>query len=671
MKRGIIILILTTILLSSFASADIIFNQQINSVYNLGDSIVVPVTIKTVNDISGTFQMDLICNSTVINFYKNGIKLSSGAKETIDSSLVLIRDIIGDQKGLCKIKATLGNDYALSNEFKISDLLSVSGTLEKTAFNAGETISLTGKVVKETGENSNGFIEVDVLNGDINQNLTQYGTLTDGTFNMNISLPSNQEAGNYTLTINAYEKDNEGMTTNNGTEQYGIYVNQVPTNLELIFENKTIIPGTSLSISAILHDQTGNPISSTVFITLKDSSDKIIDQKEISTDNSSYEYLIKQNEPPSDWTVYAVSNQLTAEDNFTIVPKESIDIQIMNQTVLITNTGNVPYNKTLLVKIGDTPLNLQVDLNVGENKKYVLTAPDGEYNVNIISDEGTGVNKVMSLTGNAIDIKEAGMVSWLTVLWIVIILILVVIVVLFFRKVYKKPFFGRIRHKKEKVQNQKMFSLKPKDNYRVLNQTGNKAELSLSIKGEKQDASVVCIKIKNLREGRHGGSVSESIKKIVDIAEDNKAAVYENQDYLFIIFAPSNTKTFKNERVALNVAEEANVILTEHNKKFNQKVEFGISLNYGTIVAKVESNIFKFMSMGSFMAISKKIASLSKGEILLSSQINDSLRLQQVKTEKEMRDGIPVFIVIGIRKENEEAKKFIERFMKRQDRDNY
>ena len=81
MKRGIIALFFI-ILLFSFVSAEISFNEQPKPIYNLGDSIFTPVTIKTLVDIpGGSFQMDLICNGTAINFYKNGIKLGSGEEK--------------------------------------------------------------------------------------------------------------------------------------------------------------------------------------------------------------------------------------------------------------------------------------------------------------------------------------------------------------------------------------------------------------------------------------------------------------------------------------------------------------------------------------------------------------------------------------------------------------
>ncbi|OGJ16962.1 hypothetical protein A3K74_01050 [Candidatus Pacearchaeota archaeon RBG_13_33_26] len=664
MRRGIIILI-SIILACSFISAEIIFTQPIKAVNNLGDNIFVPVTIKTLSKIEGTFQMNLVCNGTEINFYKNGIKLTLGEEKSLDSSLVLIKNIIGGSNGFCKIKAILGADYTLSNEFKISNALSISGNLGKTEFDSGEKVALSGKITRETGENAEGFIETNLITNDVNQNVTQTGTITQGNFNINISLPSDLKAGTYSIELNAYELDSDGLVTNRGGAEYKIFVRQVPTNLELIFENKEISPGTSLKIKAILHDQTGESINSTVFLTIKDSADKILEQKEISTDEF-LDYYIKPNERPAEWKIFAVSNKLTAEDKFAIKEKEEVNIEIVNKTILITNTGNIFYNKTLLIKVGDTPLNIQAMLDVGESKKYLITAPDGEYEVKVITGNENEISKIMSLTGKTVGIKEASNTSFWGAFWVFVILILGFVAFIFFKKIYQKPFLGKFIHKGKKEKFKKMAM---GEDSQVVIKTGNKAELSLSIKGEKQDASVICLRIKNLRESRSGrGSTPGSIEKAIEAAEENKAVTYENQDYLFFIFAPAKTRTFKNEKTALDVAEKIQGILSGHNRMFNQKVDFGISLHYGTIVGKQEGDIFKFMSMGSLITIAKKIANLSEGEVLLSEKINDALRLH-IKTEKKIKEGISVFSVKEVKREVDEAtKKFINRFMERQKR---
>ncbi len=659
MKREIIILIFT-VLLSSFISADIIFTQQTNQIYNLGDIIPFPVTIKTLKDVSGLFQMDLICNGTAVNFYKNGVNLVAGEEKNFDSSLVLIRNIIGNSRGNCRIKAILEGEYALSNDFKISDSLNIQGSLEKTEFDAGESIAIIGKVTKETGQSSNGFVETSIILSDVNQNIIQVGTVTEGNFHINLYLPNNLKAGIYLLKVKASEKNSDGITTNAGILQYNISVKQVPTNLELVIENKEITPGTSLKVKAILHDQTGEKIDSTASITIKDVNNKILEQKEINTDES-FEYPIKSDEPPVEWKIFAISNKLTAENKFLIKTNEDVYIEVTNKTILVTNIGNVPYNKTLLVKIGDTPLNIYIMLDVGQSKEYVLSAPDGKYNVKV-SNGQEEVSEFMSLTGGAIDIREIGG-SYGTLAWIFLILVAGIIIFMGFRKIYKKPFFGHTtpKIKKREVKNMPIIG-------KSITKSGNKAEFSLSIKGEKQDASVICLRIKELREMKsRKGSASETIQRIIELTEAHKAVTYENQDYFFFIFAPTKTRTFKNERAALDIAEKIDDILTEHNKMFNQKIDFGISLNYGTIVAKLEGGIFKFMSMGTLITAAKKIAYLSKGEVLLSDKMNDLLRVN-IRTDKHVRDGVSVFSIKQIKRENEEAKKFIDRFLSRQEK---
>jgi hypothetical protein len=661
MKRGIIILVLI-ISLISFSSAEVIFTQPLAPAYNLGGSIPIPVTIKTLSEISGIFQMNLICNGTEINFYTTGIKLKAGEEiSLVDPNLVLINKIIGGSKGECNIKAILNSDYILTDKFKISDKLDISGDLEKKDFDVREGIVVTGKVTRETGENSEGFVEVNVITGDVNQVISQVGTITDGVFNVNLSLPANLKAGNYDMEIKAYEKDSEGSVTNNGLLQYKIYVKQVPTNLELILENREIMPGTSFKMNAILHDQSGEAMNSTASVIVKDSQENIIEQRDMSLAES-FELPIKQNQPPEEWTVHVLSNELTADEKFKILANEEADIQIINKTVVVTNIGNVLYNKTILVKVGDSPLNIKVELGIGESKKYVINAPDGEYNVRI-SEGDKEVSKVMSLTGKTVGIKEVSGFSFGIFFWILLILILGVVAFIFGKKLYKKPFFGKLFHRKGEFKSMAMG-----EDSKMVPKSGSKAELSLSIKeGEKQDASIVCLKIKDLKEVKARKSrVSETIQKIVEIAEDDKAVVYENQNYLFFIFAPTKTRTLKNEKTALDLAEKIKHVLEEHNKMFNQKIEFGISLNYGSIVGKQEGDIFKFMSMGSLVTSSKRIAYLSEGEILLSDKINDLLRLH-TKTEKSVRDGVPVFSIKAIKKETDEAtKKFISRFMERQ-----
>ncbi|MCK4647754.1 hypothetical protein KAT24_02385 [Candidatus Pacearchaeota archaeon] len=662
--RRIIISLLLVILLLSPISAEIIINEQPNDVYNLGDTISVPATIKAVGDISGIFQMDLLCEGHQINFYRNGVSLLTGEEKNFDASIVLVKEMISELKGDCKIKAMLGEDYLLTKDFKISDFLTMQIEIEEKEFNPGEEIIIKGSAVKENGKDVNGFIDAEIIiTGDnSSDSMFQPGTINNGFFSLEIPTPTDMKAGAYLIKLNAYEKDTQEEITNKGFLDYNIVINQVPTNLELIIENQEIEPGTNLVLKTILHDQTGESIESTSSIILKNNQNLVMEQTEIAT-GETFEYSIKHNEAPTEWKVVAESNTLITELSFTIMEKADVNVEIINKTMIITNIGNVFYNKTVLVKIANESLNIYVNLGIDESQKYVLNAPDGEYPVDVISQEGNKLSEKVILTGKAIGIREAQGEFLRAVkspfVWIFIIIILGVVAFMIFRKVRKKPFSGHIINFKKKDKIKKLRGKKS------LIDTSNRAELSLSIQGDKQDASIICLKIKNLEEiTSKKGNCKETIQNLIEAAEKHKVAIYENQENIFFILAPIKTRTYKNEKASVKIAHAIKEILSEHNKTSKQKIDFGISLNYGAIIAKQEDSTLKFMSIGTLITTAKKIASIAKREFLLSEKINDRLR-SYVKTEKHTINKVPFYIITKIKKDDDESKKFIRSFLKR------
>ena len=660
--RRFLLLFACLILLSQFAAAEIIINKQPDEIYSLGDIIPIPATVKSVTDISGIFEMNIICNGLEVNFYKNGVSLAAGEEKRLEPSLVLMRNVIGELKGTCKIKSILGDEFVLTDEFKVSDLIEIHPDFEQTEFDPGENTLIEGSSVKENGKDVNGFIEMEIIEGN-NSILTHLETINNGFFSLNITFPGDLGAGDYVMRLNAHEEDLGGGITNKGFSSTNIVIKQVPTSLEILFEDSEIDPGENINVKAILHDQTGEKIASTSFITIKDNKNKIHEQLEMATDEF-LEFPIPYNQPPAEWVVVAVSNKLTSEAKFTITEKEDVKVEIMNKTIEITNIGNVIYNKTVLVKIGYKSLNIDVLLEVDKSQKYILSAPDGNYDVEVIADEES-ISKEVMLTGKSVDIRKAssrvGSLVRFPIVWIFIIAILGFIAFIVFKRGYKKSFIGYIGSKIPKKNNREK-SLPLKKNSLV--KTGNKAEISLSIKGDKQNVSVVALKIKNLQKLQSKeGSAEETIQKIITATGESKAAVYENNNELFFLLCPTKTRTFRNEKEALKLARKIKDILEDHNKKFKQTIEFGISLNYGTIIAKQEKDVLKFMSMGTLMGTAKKVSSLAENEILLGEKMNEKMR-SEVKTIRHQRGNIHVYSIKEI-KDSEGNQKFIKSFMDR------
>ena len=159
------------------------------------------------------------------------------------------------------------------------------------------------------------------------------------------------------------------------------------------------------------------------------------------------------------------------------------------------------------------------------------------------------------------------------------------------------------------------------------------------------------------------GNAEETLQKIINFTEGRKALTYENQNNLHFILAPIKTRTFKNEVTALHIAQAIKKILTEHNRIFKQKVDFGISMNNGVIIAKPEKDSTKFTSMGNFISSAKKMAGTARQEIFFSTEVKDKLT-SEIKAEK-VKDQNNVYFIKEVRRYSEENKRFIDRFVKR------
>lgn len=658
MKR-VVFLVVALMFFLSTVSAEIIFDEQPHEVYNLGDVVKIPVTIKATEDISGTFSMTLICGAKQTNFYENGVDLKTGEEDK--HVAILAKDKIGFQTGECRIKASLNGDYVFTEYFQVSNLLTIQSKLDVIEYKPGESLIVKGNVFRQTGADANGFISLKVLSGN-DSTIERLSTITNGYFSINVTLPENMKAGNHLVQLNAYEVNSEEVQTNIGFLNYNIAVLQVPTNLEVFIENKEVEPGSILRAKAILHDQTGEEIFADSIMTIKKSKNEIVEQVDVPT-GEFFELEIPYDEPPANWTVVAVSTLLDSSDMFTILEKKAVDISVANGTVLITNVGNVPYNDSVVIKIGDnSSLEFNVFLEVDESSKYELRAPDGEYFVEIISDGESQFGENVLLTGRAIDVKELGGSGrgFVKVLvWIFLIFVLGFVAFVLFKRGYKKSFFGS--KKKLKISDSESKKISSKKNLGNLIKTSNRAILSLSIKGEKHPASIVCLKIKNMKDLNRVG-IEDTMKKISSAAESRKAMIYENQENIFFIFSALKTKTFKNEKNAIELSEEIVNILRHHNRLFRHKIGYGVSVNFGELVAKVNHvGELEFMAMGNLIANSKKLSEYFSGDVLLSKEFKDKAG-GMIKTQEKEIDGKKIYRIIEIR-DRDQHKKFLANFL--------
>jgi len=669
--RKIIQLLSICLILLSFASAEIIITQQPKEVYNLGDAVSVPITITTLSGVSKIFQMDLLCQGGSINFYKNGIYLTPGEEKSIDGFLILTKEMIGTIRGKCKIKGSLGQDYVITNEFKISDIITLTPKKDIVEFEPGQNILFEGSAYKENGNDVKGFIKLNIISStDPSQNINQISTINNGFYGINITFSETMKAGSYIVNLEAYEQDEYNTITNKGVSSYTIIIKQVPTTLEILFEEDEVMPNTNVKLKTILHDQTGEKITpSTSIITLKKANNEIILQTEKPTDEY-LEHPIGQTEAPGEWIVIAISNQITSESNFTIKENKQIEVTIINRTITIKNIGNVPYKDIVIVNIGNESLKLNTSLGVGQEQKYELTAPNGEYEVEIISNGEKKLSTSVLLTGKTIDVRELKEGSFKSIIrhyplaLVFILLVLLLLGFLIWKKGIKKLLNGKDKGIGKVVTNKAWENREiPKEGKLI--KANNVAQLSPSMTGEKHPTTLITLKIKNFSQlDDKDKSVQEAFQKIGDFAESKKAFIYENQESIIFILTPSKTKTFQNEVPALDIAKKIKETLNYQNQIFKQKLEFGISICYGNIIIKSESrNVLTFMGLENILVTAKKLASISPGDILLTKEIKEKLK-DHIKPEEHKQDNL-TYYTVGQMKNNIDNSKFISNFVKR------
>jgi hypothetical protein len=639
----------------------------------MGDNINATLTINSQSAFESVVSIYLECPGSRVEVYKEFLSLSSPAQKEV--VVPLVKSLIGYQSGICRLEAYEDNvSAAVSGNFGISNSITVDLLDWGSPMNPGQEINFTGSAIKQDGRPANGFYSARI------DNTTLSGNVKDGVFNLELALPSDSAAGQHELDLNVSEEDSSGNIVNSGSKIYFINVNHVPTNVEVLLDNTNVTPGKSISGKIILHDQTGEDISGgDAYVAVKDSSGAIVGKIATKTGDK-FSYPINSTEPPSIFTVSAYADGIINSAYVNVLENREVTSDIINNTLLLTNTGNVFYNDTLLVRIGEDNVSVPVSLGVGMSQKYIISAPDGEYNVSVGSSHST-----VFLSGNAVDLQKVdeGNLNVNILIWVFLIVILALGLYFMVKRNYKKKFvtkkkilknstgdFVVVRHdfQKGRQAEDKVSQVPPADKSAPLFNPGRKVEISLSISGTKQNSSVGCISFRNYPEISSGeGNVRETLSKVKEAVEDSKGFVYQNGSYLFFIFAPSFTRTFKNQKEAVAVGKKIKRVLDDHNKKFRKKIEYGLSLNYGPVITKLEHNVIKFMSLGTIMISAKKIANSSDGSILISERFKENLE-DGVKGSPMDLGGMKAYKLDNLVDKNSHST-FLSGFLARQEKE--
>ncbi len=168
---------------------------------------------------------------------------------------------------------------------------------------------------------------------------------------------------------------------------FPLIINAQNNKIEITMTEKTIKAGEDVLFGIILYNSQNNIIYDNVKIIIQDAEEtktieKIINSKDIAS------ISLGEKAKQGQWKITATYKDIQTTETFFVEAKEELTFNIEEGILTIKNNGNIKINKEIQIIIGETtgePKNL--GLNIDEEEKYRLIAPEGIYEIKIISKE--------------------------------------------------------------------------------------------------------------------------------------------------------------------------------------------------------------------------------------------------------------------------------------------
>lgn len=663
-------LVISVIFAIHAASAYILLSQPSSS-YNLGNAFSSNITLNPSSDTNGFLTADIICDNGNVNVYKNFFNVQAYKQSSISLSVSLDSSLTGNLNGNCYLDAKFGSDESKSQVFHLLSQINVALNVSSVAVSPGQAVTVFGSAIRADGSNANGLADISLQGTSLNAT----AIVSNGQFSSTISIPENAASGYHYLSASVYETSYNGQVSNQGYSSIPVDINPVVENAYFSLAAPSISPDSELSYTPALVDQTGAIVNElSVPVSIYDSKGNLYEQ-DMAVSGESNTLQIPYDALPGQWTIRLSYNGTTAKSIFNVSELRLAGFSLENQTLVIKNKGNIPYNGDVNVSIGQTNYKLNVHLDVDEAKYFKLSAPNGNYEISVSDNQNSAELGNSYLTGNAISVKEVGTSSLasqagLWVLFVVIILLLAV-AVYYYRRYRSRTYFlpSNLTGSRPKFIpiDEKSFPSKEIDKearkVRLERYSPESSALPAELNGNKEDVTVIVLKIKNAARLRDSqSSAFLTIEHLLQKARTEKAKVYDQGLFKIIIFSPRLTQKtdLENYTEAVKMASHIDSALKEFNKKYAIKIDYGIGGHVGQMFLEFIEGKVKFTSAGNATVVAKNAAEKANNEVLISSLLHRKV-YNILKTEQTPYGLYRVNSII----DRSGHSQFIQKFMKK------
>lgn len=611
MKKGLVGLVvlfsLFALMILPLASAEIIINQP-NNQYNMGDELKINALLKPNSDTNDFFIVQLVCTNQIFDLYRSPFNLLAGEERSVNIDFVFGNSLGFSEDEDCYIRGNFGDEFVESQIFDVTRRIAVGVNLAKRVYGPEEKVYIDGTATKFSGGNVNGFVELSVPSLGISSN----GVAPSGVFNISFKIPENY-SGEHEILIHVYEKNNRNEITNNGNTTRIIEIRSKLTKINVNTNLNNVNPGDELNYKIEMLNQQNELMDGDVAVEIFKPNSLSFRKEVVSSGNMGI-LKIESNFSAGYWKIIAVSGDISSTKLFYIEEKENILFSLIGNMLVATNIGNVLFEGPIEIVIGSEKEIKQIKLGIGETKRFTLSAPEGKYQIGINQGDKEISFGAVSLTGKAINVGEVrgGLGAIVGNNFAVFVFIFFILGIFVMMIVFRKKAFSSFVGRKKESDNGKL-----------------NLQSSVISSGHRHEAGVVLLKINsNLDDNSN-----ETIEKIMEKAKSHNAGINFEDSHRIMLFTPLLTKRQDNALTALKFSKEIEKIIEEHNRRFTHKINYGLGVNVGEIIAETREGKLKFVSAGNVMSQAKRLSNEAKMEILVSDALHRKLA-SEAKFEK-------------------------------------
>lgn len=613
------------------------------AVYNQQELLPFSVTVTQSTAQTNFLTIDLICTTGATQLYRAPLTVGAQQSKTVTGSIPLSSVFVGIVRGSCTLRATYGSEQFSGAPFTISTHATLHVENLSTSLLPGSTLAIKGTATLDNGKPLSGtlFIRSSALGISLEEKIT------NGSFTARVVLPGRARTGTYTLSFTGADGSLDALDSNQGTFAHTFQLLPVLTSLDVALSASSLFPGTTLSFTPRAFDQGGDPYTTPVHVTLR-ASDHHTNEEQTVPAGQAHSFALASTSAPGTWYIQARAGETTVERTFDVVAHMNASFVLTNTTLIVTNTGNVPYTKAVSLSIGDTRETKQLSLPVGGSKQFQLSAPDGTYTISANDGERTFAQQSF-LTGNAISITDSEgqrLLSRVSIGWVLLLLVLAGIVIYYYRRVAKQDYYGHTPSASTPTNVRTLSSLPTKP--------GNHQRID---SGVRRPIPLIALKM------RSHPSTSSNYEGIVNRALDHaKGAggeVRENTGYWLVFFPQAEAEDAGVLR-AVKVAEQMHHIFEEYNQHKSPHISYGLAVHFDELI--IEQQPFRYTSIGNTLMIVKKLAEYAEQTVFVSDTAHKFIASTTRSEKIPERNAWKLKSISNRERHNQ----FIRGFMKRQ-----